>query len=87
MIESLEYLIPIRPDIMHVECLKEIHLLIVKGMLRYLKGKASYDLFCSVKRVRKQIYLVLLTVDDRDNRKSYLRYAYILNLGLFFTIK
>ncbi|GKV03282.1 hypothetical protein SLEP1_g15614 [Rubroshorea leprosula] len=87
MVGSLMYLTATRPDIMHVVSLisrymespKEMHLLVAKRILRYLKGTAKYGLF--YKNGEKSDMFGFADSDfarDLDDRKSTSGYVFMM---------
>jgi hypothetical protein len=68
---------------MYMKCLREIHLLAAKRILRYLQETTSYGLFY---KKGKKLDLFDFTdsdyVGDQDDRKSTSGYVFLLGSGI-----
>ncbi|RDX93350.1 hypothetical protein CR513_24401, partial [Mucuna pruriens] len=79
IVGSLMYLTSTRPDMMYMENPIELHLLVAKRVLRYLKGTTEFGIF--YKKGGNKELLAYLDSDyagDLDDRKSTLRYIFLL---------
>ncbi|GKU94475.1 hypothetical protein SLEP1_g7971 [Rubroshorea leprosula] len=87
IVGTLMYLTATRPDIMHavslinryMDCLKEVHLVAAKRILRYLQGTVEYGLF--YKNGEKSELFRFTNSDfarDLDDRKSTSSYVFIM---------
>jgi hypothetical protein len=90
IVGSLMYLTATRPDIMHatglisryMECPREMHLLVAKRIMRYLKGTLEYGLF--YKKGVKSDLIAFTDSDyagDQDDRRSTSGYVFMMGTG------